>query len=117
MNKYFVLKSYTIKEAIDIIDEYHDRVVLVVNEEEKLIGIVSQGDIIRALSSGKNLYSYIGDIFRTDFIYATKKDMEYIVQIFRKKKITLLPIVDEEFRVLDVITLSHIYDYLIDGKV
>ena len=48
MDRYCVLRSYTLKETIDQIDENHDRVVMVVNEKNKVIGVVRQGDIIRA---------------------------------------------------------------------
>ena len=37
MNRYCIRKSYTIKEAIDKIEESHDRVVLVVNDNERII--------------------------------------------------------------------------------
>ena len=56
MNKHCVLKTYTIKETIDKIDASQDRVALVVNDKNRIIGVVSQGDIIRALSAGRNIY-------------------------------------------------------------
>lgn len=112
MNKYCVLKSYTIKETIDKIDSAHDRVALVLNDEEKIIGVVSQGDIIRALSSGKNLYSRIDGIIQSSFLYLNERNMEKAYSIFRKKKITLLPIVNDDFKLKSVVTLSDIYDYL-----
>lgn len=42
--------------------------------------------------------------------------MEKAYTIFRKKKITLLPVVKENFKLESVITLTDIYDYL-GGKV
>lgn len=115
MQKYCIYKSYTIKETIDKIDESHDRVVLVLNDEEKIIGVVSQGDIIRALSSGKNLYSRVEGIIRPGFLYLNIRDMKQAYQMFKKKKITLIPIVDKEFNLIDVITLKDIYKYLEEG--
>lgn len=112
MNKHCVHKSYTIKETIDIIDDTHDRVALVVNDEEKVIGTVSQGDIIRALSSGKNIYSRIDGIIQPGFLYLSSRNMEKAYSIFRKKKITLLPVVDSEYNLTDVITLEDIYQYV-----
>lgn len=112
MNKYCIHKSYTIKEAIDKIDESHDRVALVVNDDEKIIGVVSQGDIIRALSSGKSLYARVEGIIQPGFLYLLDKNMKKAYEIFRKKKITLLPVVDEDYGLKDVVTLENIYKYL-----
>ena len=41
--------------------------------------------------------------------------MEKAYEIFRKRKITLLPIITENFELKSVITLTDIYDYL-EGK-
>ncbi len=112
MNKYCIEQSYTIKEAIERIDANKDRVVLVVNAENKVVGTVSQGDIIRALSAGKSLYTRIGSIIRSDFMYMNEPDMEQAYKIFRKIKITLLPIVDENFHLIGVINMDNIYEYM-----
>lgn len=115
MNKYCVSRTYTLKETIDKIDESHDRVALVVNQDNRIIGAVSQGDIIRALSSGKNLYSRVEGIIQPGFLYLKERNMKKAYEIFRKKKITLLPVVNDEFELVSVITLSDVYDYL-EGK-
>ena len=116
MNKHCVLKTYTIKETIDKIDASKDRVAVVVNDVNVIIGVVSQGDIIRALSAGKNIYSRVEGIIQPGFLYLNERNMEKAYTIFRKKKITLLPVVKENFKLESVITLTDIYDYL-GGKV
>ena len=112
MDRYCVLRSYTLKETIDQIDENHDRVVMVVNEKNKVIGVVSQGDIIRALSSGKSLYGRVDSIMQSGFLYLKERDMACAEKLFKEKKITLLPIVDDEFMLRGVITLTDMYNYL-----
>lgn len=112
MKRYYIYKTFTIKEAIDAIDDSRDRVVIVLNENDLVIGVVSQGDIIRALRDGKNIYTRVEGIIRTGFYYLFEKDYVKAYQIFKNKKITLLPIVDEDFKLIDVITLGDIYDYL-----
>ena len=116
MNRYCIRKSYTIKEAIDKIEESHDRVVLVVNDNERIIGVISQGDIIRALSSGKSLYARVEGIIQPDFLYLNDKNMKKAYEMFKKKKITLLPGVDKDYYLKEVITLESIYNYLEGGK-
>ena len=115
MEKYCINQDYTIKEAIEKIDSGKDRVAVVTNNVGKVIGILSQGDVIRALSAGKSLYSRVISIIQPSFLYLSRKDYEAAYKLFKKKKITLLPIVDEDFGLVDILTLDDIYDYL-EGK-
>lgn len=116
MDKYCINKNYTIKETIEKLEQNHDRVVIVVNDENRVIGVVSQGDIIKALSSGMSIYAMVGGIIKPGFFYLEEKNMEKAYKVFKKKKITLMPIVDGAFKLIDVITLDDIYNYLEGGR-
>lgn len=109
---YCISQNYTIKEAIDSIDAGTKRVAIVLDEEERVVGIISQGDIIRALAQGMDLYSRVAAILRPNFYYLNEKDMKAAYAVFKGKSITLLPVVGEDFRLLDVITIDDIYAYL-----
>ena len=110
--KYCVKEDYTIKEALEIIDENKERGVVVIGKEDKVVGIVSQGDILRALIRGKDLYARVATIVKPSFLYMNENDMQKAYQIFKKNQITMLPVVDKEYRLVDVITLKSIYKYL-----
>ncbi len=114
-NMYCVKSSYTLHEVIEVIDANQDRVVVVLNDAEKVISVISQGDIIRALVSGISLYAQIGTIVRPSFYYSKEKDMERAYKIFKKSQITMLPVLDEDFHLVDIINLQDIYNYL-EGK-
>jgi CBS domain-containing protein len=112
MDKYCVHEDYTIKEVVDKFEDNKERVMIVRNNNNKVIGVVSQGDIIRALSAGISLYAKVSQIISHSFLFLTHKDLEGGFEIFKSKTITLLPIVNSEFELIDVITLSDIYEYL-----
>lgn len=103
-------------ETIDKIEQSHDRVAVVVNDKDNVIGVISQGDIIRALGSGKNIYSKIDGIIRSGFYYLNDKNLSKAYELFKKRKITLLPIVNEDFVLVDIITLDDIYNFLESKK-
>ncbi len=73
---------------------------------------MSQGDIIRGIISGKDLYSHVDAILRPNFFYLNDRDMEQAYRLFRKHKISLLPVVDEDFKLQSVINMDDIYEYL-----
>lgn len=110
--KYCVKEDYTIKEALEVIDANKDRGVVVIGKEDKVIGIVSQGDILRALIGGGDLYARVATIVKPSFLYVNEKDMLKAYQVFKKTQITMLPVINEECRLIDVITLKNIYEYL-----
>ena len=112
LHKYCVKETYTIKEVLEQFESNNDRVAIVVNDSDKVVGVVSQGDILRALSSGIGMYVQIGQIIKNSFLHLYEKDMEEAYAIFRKKKITLLPIIDHENKLTAVITLDDIFQYM-----
>lgn len=112
MEKHCVYLDYTIKEVIERFDENKDRVAVVLNQEQKVIGVVSQGDIIRALCGGKNLYTRVKSIIQPSFFFLHDRDMKEAYRVFKNKKITMLPIIDNDYYLVDIVTLDDIYVYL-----
>lgn len=110
--KYCVNESYTIREVLEQFESSNDRVAVVVNESEKVVGVVSQGDILRALSAGNDIYVQICQIIKNSFLHLYSRDMKEPYAIFKKKKITLLPIIDYDNTLTGVITLDDIFEYL-----
>lgn len=111
-DKFTVLDSYTINEVIKTFENNKERVAIVLNDENKVIGVISQGDIISALQKNIDLYSKISQIINTSFFYLNEKDLNAAYKIFKEKQISLLPIVDNNFKILDLITIKDIYNYL-----
>ena len=112
MEKYCVREDYTIKEVIEKFETDNDRVAIVVNENNKVVGIVSQGDILRAITRGVNIFVQVNQIIANSFLHLYNKDMEKAKDIFVKKRISLLPILNEENELVDVITIADIFEYL-----
>lgn len=116
LEKYCVSESCTIREVLEQFESNNDRVAIVMSDSGKVVGIVSQGDILRALSAGMNLYAQIGQIIKSSFLHLYSRDMRAAYDIFKKKKITLLPIVSHENILTGVITLDDIFEYLLSGE-
>lgn len=52
IRRYCVSESYTIKEVLEQFESQNDRVAIVIDDHDHVVGVVSQGDILRALSAG-----------------------------------------------------------------
>jgi CBS domain-containing protein len=82
------------------------------NSKQKLIGVISQGDILRTLIDGVNPYSQIDSLLNPDFIYLNERDMKKAYKIMKEKGFTLLPVVDSEFHLTDIITIADVFRYI-----
>ena len=99
----------TIKEALQIIDAGALKFALVIKEGDFLLGTITDGDIRRALLSGKSLECCIEDIyFRTPTVVNINRTKEEIINICTSKKIYQIPVVDDEYRVVSIKVLDEI---------
>ena len=106
-----VSKNYTILDTIQSFQVNHERVALV-EDNNKIIGLVSQGDILKELSRGIHMHSLIENIMNQNFRYMTTRDLEKAYKLFKKHKLTMIPVLSGDNTLIDIITLDDIYDYL-----
>jgi len=100
--------NQTVKEALEIMANYKISGVPVVDEEERLIGILTNRDL-RFLS--KKDYNKPVHMFMTKAPLITAKEgisLDEAVEILQKHKVEKLPVVDEEGRLKGLITIKDI---------
>ena len=88
-------------------------VFVTLKETQKIIGVISEGDIIHSFLKGYDLHSRASDIHNTNFIYLDESDKdnkEKIISIF-KKGILIIPILDFNLNIIDVINYIEFIDW------
>lgn len=104
------LKS-SIGQAIKCLDESKIQIVLVCEENDKLVGTITDGDIRRGLLNGMNLESPLSLIIKHDaFVVTPPISREMATKLMYANKIHQLPIVDENRRVLGLVLLDQFFD-------
>ncbi|WP_119968792.1 nucleotidyltransferase family protein [Shewanella japonica] len=97
-----------IRDALKVIDNEAMHAALVVLDCNKLIGLVTDGDIRRGLINGISIDDPVSEIMnRSPTSATTSMSNESLKVIMQKKKILLLPIVDENGRLVNVKTLHE----------
>ncbi|OEU63434.1 MAG: hypothetical protein BBJ57_08305 [Desulfobacterales bacterium PC51MH44] len=96
----------TIKEAMEALDKTAEKVLLVVDENKVLIGSLTDGDIRRYILKGRDLTSVIEDAYKPNpvFVFQEDFDQEKIKAVFLKNKIDVIPILDQNRKVINFIT-------------
>ena len=101
----------TIKEAMEALDKTAEKVLLVVDDSQRMIGALTDGDIRRYILKGRDLKGTIEDAYNTNPIFVFQKDfdIEKIKQVLTKNKIDLIPILDQNRKVVDFITWENAF--------
>ena len=98
-----------IRTAIDAINRSAVQTALVVGEDMRLLGLVVDGDVRRAILSNMSLDRPVTDIMSTSFTAARPDDhREHILQLMYSKDLRHIPVVDAQGRLLDLKTLIDI---------
>jgi len=99
----------TIKEALQIIDTGAVKFAIVVDENDKLLGTLTDGDIRRAILDGKALDDKIETIyFKEPTVVNVNNTKEEIINLCTSKKIYQIPVVDAEGRVVSIDILDEL---------
>ena len=94
-------QASTIKEVMMCIDQNAKGTAFIVDDEKRLVGIVTDGDIRRLLLEGYGLNQVIEKYMHKNFVYASKGDEPEVIRKKFSDSITIIPVVDENMRLID----------------
>ena len=97
------LNTNTLLEAIHIINENTKSACFVVDYDEKLCGVITDGDIRRSILNNISLDSQVSEIVSNNFVFGTKSDSHDYLLSKLNDKVKIIPIVDKHRKVVDYI--------------
>lgn len=104
-----IRENNTIKDAMKCMEKTGLKAVFIVDKNKKLLGVATDGDIRRALLSGKSFNTAVKDIMITNPITAQGETPDTkLLEIMLEKYIQEIPIVDSNGRLVDVILLREL---------
>ncbi len=101
---YVVRDTDTVKSAMATIEDNLHRSVVVVNESDVVVGMLSDGDIRKAILDGRLLTTPVHRVMNADFTALRPSETGRAQQIFTTTHIFLIPVIDEHGRLLDILT-------------
>ncbi len=114
----FVLVDKTIFDALQSIDNTALQIALVVDEDGKLVGTVTDGDIRRAILAGTSLENPITEVMNKNPTTVTPTtDLKEILDVMTEKKIYQVPMVDENGHVTGLERMRDLLKRKADVKV
>lgn len=99
----------TVKEVMGKIEKAGSKIAFVVDENKKLVGVVSDGDMRRALLAGENLNIMVEKIMTKNPIMAQEDALATeLLEKMLDKSIQEIPLVNKEGVLVNFITLSEL---------
>jgi CBS domain-containing protein len=112
---YVITSDQTVKDAILKISINLARCVIVTRDSSIVIGVVSEGDIVRALTDDISVYTSITKIMRPSFKYLNESSLECALKLVQEQPgITLIPVVTLRFELEEVVTIHDVMAYVSD---
>ena len=101
-----IQRGSTVKDALDIMAEYHIGGIPVVDDEKKLVGIVTNRD----LRFQRDLSRPVDEVMTKDNLVTTSQstDLEAAAAILQEHKIEKLPVVDKDGKLIGLVTYKDI---------
>jgi CBS domain-containing protein len=106
-----VLRNSSVKEIAQIMKEENIGIIPVVDEQRRLLGVVTDRDIVvRVLAENRNVTDLKADDIMTDDIDAVTPDEEIrdLIELMGQKQVRRVPVVDRDDRLLGIISISDI---------
>jgi len=97
ISKITLSENSTLKDALEIIDKGRMQIALVINDEKKLIGTLTDGDIRRGLLKGMDLSTSIKTIvYRSPITAQISNTKEEILKLALSYKVHQIPILNND---------------------
>ena len=112
LSEFTIRSDSRILAALEYINMNTQGFLIVVDEKEKVIGTLTDGDIRRSILRGVGIDSQIE--YNADFTYVTQEtDMSRVIDIFKDQKIKFLPVLDEDMHLKNIVTKGNIHALLL----
>ncbi len=104
-------QSSTIRDAMERIEANRHRVVIVVDDERRVLGTVSDGDIRRAFLHDVLPIAPVTRIMQLNPRVITEAELPRGAEALKEKHVTVLPVVSDDNQLVDVLLA---YEPLVD---
>ncbi|HCI69444.1 MAG TPA: nucleotidyltransferase, partial [Balneola sp.] len=112
--EHLIVTGTSIRDALSILDKLaQDAICFVVNDELKLLGSLTDGDIRRGLIAGIELDDTVDSIIQKEpkFLRKGDYDLNKVIE-YRDNNYKVIPIVTKKGKIINVINFRHLKSYL-----
>ncbi len=110
-NEILIPPETTLFEALEIMDRVERKLLVICDNTMKFYGVISVGDIQRAILGKRDLNSAVVESVRSDIIFARQEDKKELIKgRMTKDRIESMPVVNREGILIDIIDWEEIFE-------
>jgi len=111
LKKVFIKPNHTIKQALRQMDTMGEKTLLVVNDQNLLLGTISDGDIRRWILKGKNLAEDVSKVMNSRPVCLDQNfERKVAKQLMIKQMMECLPVVDGNKKVISAVWWVDLFE-------
>jgi dTDP-glucose pyrophosphorylase len=104
-----VSSGISVFEALRVINSASSQIALVLDDSNRLIGTLTDGDIRRGLLNGHTLRSPVDRFMNRKFRFVRSgEDKASVLNLMRREMLSQIPVLDAENRVIDLFSLQEL---------
>lgn len=101
----------SVKEAIEILFEKHVGSIILVDSEEKCLGIFTERDAIRVVAGNVDVNQMIGEVMTKNVItVGLDSSIDEVRKIVQTHHVRHLPVLDEDDRLVGLLSVRDLLD-------
>jgi len=105
-----ILNSSTLLNALKKMDELGNKLLIVFDEEENFQGLLSAGDVQRAIINNRTIDTKVKEVLRENFRVAKPEDsFEKVKEMMLEFRMELCPVLDVQNNIVDVYFWEDIF--------
>lgn len=112
--EHLIPSGTSIRESLNVLDKLaKDAIAFIVDDSNMLIGSLTDGDVRRGLIKGTDLENPVDDIIQTNprFIRKGDQDIQKVIE-YRENNFKIIPILDKDERIVNVVNFGDLKSYL-----
>jgi dTDP-glucose pyrophosphorylase len=111
LRKICIPSETSIVESIRVLNDGHKRIVLVVDPQDVLLGVISDSDIRRAVLGNVPFHEPVSRIMASHPVVVRDSTPDAVIlELMRRKRINEIPVVDEQNRVVGLRTIDMLLE-------
>ncbi len=113
---FFISPQSSLRQAIECLNKNAKGIALVVDDEARLLGTVTDGDVRRAILAGNDLDSSVDELLKNKattyypkpITVSPRAERSEMLGLMKEYVIHQLPVLDDDGRVIDLVTMDDL---------
>lgn len=111
--KNIINQNISLKESLILLNDFDEKCLIITHKNKKLIGTLTEGDVLRSIVSGAKFHDRIKNFINTNCFYLTEdkiKEHKLLNDLNIPNDISLIPVLNDKKRIIKVLKNKNLFN-------